>query len=319
MRKKICGLIILLAAMAVGGTVGAIELPSSVFEQELSRLKYEGVYFASEDSAWTTQGEMTDEYTGTSDRPAVKSPIRAFLYSLAVPGLGQYYYGSKVKPVVFLAAEVTSWVFYFKFQGQGDDLTRDYEAFNRAHWLRDRYEQQLKWTYDEEIRNAYGWDNTVDLDTMVIDDGKISATELTHDLPDTYTQQYYEMTGKYDQFAWGWDDAVLYDSLTLDDFDATHPPPAIVDSSYAPYSARRLQYERMRYDANKKYDKATRMIYVSIVNRLISAFEAFFIVKKHNGQIERETWDLSRFKVRTSLKSCYTRMDTPVVTITYKF
>lgn len=321
MSAKQVALATVLMALFITNAAASIKLKGSVFEREHHRIRYETAFQTlDENSGFSADDDFSSVMTGSAESSELKSPGKAFFYSLAVPGLGQYYYGSKVKPVLFLSAEVASWIFYFKWHGQGDDLTDEYEAFNRAHWFQKRYEDQLRWTYDEEIRDAYDLDPTDDLDTIAIDDKDIDAQELAHDLPDTRSQQYYEMTGKYDQFAWGWDDAELNgDTLHSDIFNADNPPPPIKDEASTPRSDNRDEYEGMRDDANNRYDRATRMIFVSIANRLISAFEAYFVTKSRNNKIKRDTWDLTRLKVRTSLKSYYSYGDTPFVTFAYRF
>jgi hypothetical protein len=305
-------------ALFITNAAASIKLKGSVFEREHHRIRYETAFQAlGENSGFSADTDFSSFVTGSAESSELKSPGKAFFYSLAVPGLGQYYYGSKVKPVLFLSAEVASWIFYFKWHGQGDDLTVEYEEFNRLHWDQKWYEDQLRWTYDEEIRDAYGLDPTDDLDTIAIDDKDIDVQELAHDLPDTRSQQYYEMTGKYDQFAWGWDDAERNDS-TLYDYDSSNSPgPCINDG--VPSSENRDTYEGMRDDANNRYDRATRMLFVSIANRLISAFEAYFVTKSRNNKIKRDTWDLTRLKVRTRLKSYHSYGDTPFVTFAYRF
>jgi len=299
MTSKRVFLFITLMLLFMVTTAASVELNQSRIDQEHYRIRYETASQMLGDKAnLAAGGEFPSGLTGSAERPKLKSPSRAFFYSLVVPGLGQYYYGSKIKPLVFLSAEIASWAMYFKWHGDGDDLTEAYEAFNREHWYRERYEDFLLWVYD------------------TTDDRAIHEPGITHHLPDDINQQYYEMTGKYDQFAWGWDDAVHNDS-TLYDYGPASPPDSIHKS--VPYSARRFQYEQMRDDANNRYDKASRMIFVSIANRLISAFEAYFVVKSKNNKIKRDTWGLQRIKVRTRLKSYHSYGDTPFVTFTYKF
>ena len=246
-----------------------------------------------------------DEF-GTSHEGR-KSPFKAFLLSAAVPGLGQWYYGSRIKPFIFLGVEAAAWGMHIKYHADGEDATDAYEAFSNLHWSRDDYEQKyLLW--------AYGF----------ADDELIQEREISHRLPDTKTQQYYEMTGKYSQFAWGWDDAVYKDS-TLDDYSLSNPPNRITSESYAPSSANRNKYETMRDDANKKFDKATKMIFVSIANRLVSALEAYFVTKHRNDSthdtefVQKDQNMLEKLKFKASLKSYNSRRDTPYVKVTYKF
>ncbi|HWR84132.1 MAG TPA: hypothetical protein VN285_12595 [Candidatus Deferrimicrobium sp.] len=306
MRKTLVVAASVLAALAGAAPAGSVELPRSLFDDQLNQIRYVSNWNAEESSAAGDEQAPPAGESWATEGPKLKSPARAFFYSLAVPGLGQFYYGSKVKPLVFVAAEATSWFLYFKWHGDGDDLTKAYEAFNVAHWSQSDYEQQLRWTYRIP-------------DSIVVDDDNIDSMEITHHLPSERSQQYYEMTGKYDQFAWGWDDAVLHDTLTLDSFSATDPPPRIRDDASTPYSANRFVYEDMRESANARYDRATRMIYVSIANRLLSAFEAYFAVKSRNNKIKRDTWGLERVKVRTDLKSYYSSLDTPFVTVACSF
>lgn len=228
-----------------------------------------------------------------------KSPGKAFAMSLILPGWGQHYNGSsKLKSLAFLGAEITSWVLYFKWEKDADDLTDAYETFNNKHWIESRYNDMLDWTYSER-----------DI---------INYTELSHHLPTTKTQQYYEMTGKYDQFAWGWDDATLDGHLYTDDFYSLNNPFPRVMGDSVPCSANRLLYETMRDDANNKYDQARKMVLVSMLNRMVSAFEAMITAKKNNSNNSGSSI-LSSFSAETSFKSIYVKRDTPYITLSMKF
>ncbi len=282
-------------------TVSSSTAPqTSIFDAELQKIRYN----LAGPAAYEAGTISFDEDFGSEEPPLLdvgrghKSPAKAFFLSLAVPGLGQYYYGSKMKPVLFFGAEVATWAMYFNWHGEGEDLTDEYEAYNQAHWSRDAYEQEyLNW--------AYG----------VTDDEDVPSgtAGITHHLPDDMTQQYYEMTGKYDQFSWGWDDATL-------DGDSLGPEvERIVSDATAPYSANRFEYETMRNEANNNFDKATRMIFVSMANRLISAFEALFTTKRLDSKSQPYGDGFGDFKLKAKLKSTYTRRDTPYVTLTYKF
>jgi hypothetical protein len=200
---------------------------------------------------------------------------------------------------------------YFNFHNDGEKRTDEFEAFNRAHWSRDDYENKyLLWVYGES------------------DDDLIDATEISHHLPDTRTQQYYEMTGKYDQFSWGWDDA-RFNGNTINDYSDLNPPDRITGDALAPNSARRDQYETMRNDANNQFDKATKMVMLSMVNRLVSGLEAYFVTKKRNRNVTNSDDEFTRhikpskslasWKVSPKLKSIHSRRDTPYLKVTYKF
>lgn len=303
----LCGLLVL----GLVSSVAAVQPKSTVFDRELQKVRYNYAYESAQNDLLAESGAGAfDEpisFDDAADNAAdvgYKSPGKAFVYSLIVPGLGQWYYGSRVKPFLFFGAEVAAWVLHFKFHSDAKQMEDDFEAFNRAHWSREAYEQQyLLW--------AYG----------VADDDLIqNEQEISHHLPDTRTQQYYEMTGKYNQFAWGWDDADLGGNV-LSDYNQGNPPPQIESQATTPSSARREAYEYMRDDANNKFDDATKMIYVSMLNHLASAFEALIFTKKHNNAVrgEHQSRDLTSWKISPSLKSVHSTRDTPYVKVTYRF
>jgi len=124
------------------------------------------------------------------------------------------------------------------------------------------------------------------------------------------------MTGKYDQFSWGWDDAV--DSLGRTWDTAVWIPPRIKGSSAVPTSVNRGTYESMRDDANSKYNKSMRFVFVLMANHLISGFEAYFATKKHNNRMRYEE-EFARFGIDADVKSYSSWKDTPYVTLSYKF
>ena len=284
----------------------SVELPSSFFERDRQQIRYSSFASMTEPAGMLFADARASDGGVVSEGKPIKrkSPFKAFALSAILPGAGQFYCGSKVKPLLFLGVEVAAWGFQFKYRSDGDDATGAYEEFNREHWSRTDYEENyLFW--------AYG----------VTDDELISEREVSHHLPDGPTQQYYEMTGKYNQFAWGWDDATR-DGLTLDQFHEANPTQLamrITGDSTTPYSARRFVYEGMRNDANSKYDRADKMIIVAIVNRLVSGFEAFFSARKINSRVAGGTSAFSRIDVDVSLKSYHARRDTPYMRMSYKF
>ncbi len=297
------GLICLMAA-------GALCNPSdiSVFDMELHKVKYNYAYSTACGSGGSWDFDDSGIASSEAERaktPGYKSPGKAFILSMAVPGLGQYYYGSKVKAAAFLGIEATAWILHLNWHNKGQELTDEFQAFNQQHWIQDHYEDYLE--------DAYG----VRDDESIPD--SISAPEASHNLPDTRTQQYYEMTGKYDQFAWGWDDATL-DSLTHTNYDtsATLTFQPIINAPTLPYSANRFQYEIMRDNANKKLDNADKMIMVALANHVLSAVEAFISTKNKNGRVQKPG-EFSNWKIKPTLKSYNSRRDTPYLKVTYKF
>ena len=290
------------AAVLLSGPSSAVDLPPSFFDKDRLQIKYSNSAPVAGSSGTMFADIQSAEAEEALESAPVKrkSPFKAFALSALLPGAGQFYNGSKIKPILFLGAEAAAWGFNLKFHNDGDEATDAYEAYNDAHWSENDYEQYLWLGYRET------------------DDEAVDAREVSHHLPDTKTQQYYEMTGKYNQFAWGWDDAAL-NGNNLEYYVGLDTIPPITGDPTTPSSARRMIYEGMRDDANSKYDRADKMIIFAIVNRLVSGFEAFFSARKINEKLGVSGSTFSRIDVDVSLKSYHSRRDTPYMKLTYKF
>lgn len=106
---------------------------------------------------------------------AAKSPAKAFLFSILLPGAGQLY-GRKKNGLIFGAIEAGVVTAYVVKHSQGKSQKKVTLAFADAHWDISRCADCL----DPSIG--------------------------TENLGDFGTQQYYEQIGKYDKFQAGWDD-----------------------------------------------------------------------------------------------------------------
>lgn len=210
-----------------------------------------------------------------------KSLKRGFLYSLIIPGSGEFYANSRIKAVAFFGIDVALWGLYFNYHGKGKDKEKQYINFADGHWSRDEYTQ---WLID-----SLG----ITSDTMrYFDPVKQEWTYLSHHLPDTKTQQYYEMVGKYEQFRWGWDD---YSDITkTSDFRNT--------------------YVIMRKDSNDWLKKAKNAAAISIANHILSAFDAAWSVRKYNKKGER----FSQLEIKARLSQRYDEI-IPQLTVSMKF
>ena len=291
----------IIAVFIMGCKACAFDIESSVFDRGFEEIKqeYPVLTYSVGEFDEAIEGEEAWTAGDKSHRQRYKSPAKAFVLSLAVPGLGQYYYGSRVKPFVFLGAEVGTWVLHLRWHGQADDMTDEFQTLADNNWLEQRY--------SDFLLGVYG----------IGDDDSLSGfTEIGHHLPDTRVQQYYEMIGKYDQFSWGWVDAYLdHPDSVLYEFD----PPRVTGPPKTPTSALRDRYETMRDDANKRYDRANKMIVVAIVNRLISAFEAYFVTRSLNKKARANKSEFGRISVKAQLKSYSSLHDTPFLKLSYRF
>lgn len=211
-----------------------------------------------------------------------RSTGRAFLYSLILPGAGEYYTGSKFKAAIFLGIEAVSWYGYITNYTTGQDREDEFKAYADQYWNPAAYRA---WLVD-----ARG----VPSDTVPFRDDNGEPTTFTHHLPDFKTQQYYEMIGKYDQFQYGW----------------TGTNYNIADST----SEYRTDYLNIRNDANNKFDAARNFAIVAIANRIVSAFDAALSAHRLNKRTDK----FSEIRIKARLAD-YHGKRIPKVTFTYKF
>ena len=66
-----------------------------------------------------------------SDESGAKSPGKAFLLSLAIPGMGEFYAGAKKRAVGFVAVEALTWISYARWRSRGGDLRTEFPSLCR--------------------------------------------------------------------------------------------------------------------------------------------------------------------------------------------
>lgn len=233
------------AASAYSSSSGLVKLNSikdQFVENSLSMEKYfkNDISFKSRDS---------DEQLGSIYEYNTKSPTKAFLFSLAVPGAGEFYLGQKIKAGSFLVADIALWAGYFIFKGKGRDKEDEYQSFANQWYSPADY--LFWWDMQDSItQQAYSHRLPVDNSGSPI-----------------YNHEYYENIGKYHQFQVGWYDIGL------------NNPPSSEGGFVSPL---RAQYLTMRAKSNDYFATATTIAMVSIANHIVSAFDAAIGAKKFN-------------------------------------
>jgi hypothetical protein len=224
---------------------------------------------------------LTEGYDASSEvtvETEKKLPGRALLMSAIVPGLGQIYAGSKLRGAVFLALEAAGWATFAYYQTEGKDKEDEYEDFADDHWIRGNY-----WTAVQEIAELNDWPGGPVENAPWSELINYLPQNFTHELPSSNTQQYYEMIGKYlSQFGYGWDDAEEAPDDTTNYFDGTF------DHNHPGF------YNDLRYDSNKLLDRATIAIEIVLVNHVISALDAGFLVRRKNKQAVETTLNVEQ-------------------------
>ncbi len=234
--------ILLGAASAYSSSSGLVKINSikdQFVENSLSMEKY----FKSEISFKKSDGE---DQLGSIYEYNTKSPTKAFLFSLAVPGAGEFYLDHKIKAGSFLAADIALWAGYFIFRGKARDKEDEYKQFADIWYHPNDY---LEWWNMQDSITQQAYSHRLPVDS--------SGSPI-------HNYEYYENIGKYHQFQIGWDD--IWQS----------PEDTVIDSPL------RSQYLDMRAKSNDYFATATTIAMVSIANHIVSAFDAAIGAKRFN-------------------------------------
>lgn len=209
---------------------------------------------------------------GGSGSAGAKSPRKAFLFSLLVPGAGEFYAGARKRGIGFFLVEALSIGLYAAWDGKGDDIEVEFRAFadeimedDRPRWDRDEYERwrDSAFTYGDTT-HTLPFRNGEELGAYQ----ELFPGRYTHGEVDE--QQFYELIGKYHQFVFGWDDR------TSGNF---------ADTTYSVDSEDREWYNDKRDDSNRFLKRAQYTIGVVLFNHVISAIDAARQARVHNEQI----------------------------------
>ena len=188
---------------------------------------------------------------GLRPREPMKSPNRAFLSSLVVPGSGQLYVGAK-RGYLFLAADIALLVGYFIAHSDAENSRDDY----RQIWSR----TMSNLTPPAPLKRGT-WDPIEDFEHATLFDNWHNVYTENNGEPVSRTGLY---TGPG---RWYWDDRRAFkDEDRKGDSDSPNREEAL----------------RLRYEANDKFESARTLLGGVILNHAISAVEARIVAKKHN-------------------------------------
>ncbi len=285
----------LLITTILGVPLSALDLSSSKLELQIQSIKNGGTGYI---DSYVSGKVSEDEFDiGFGDDESIyefdyKSPKKAFIFSMLIPGWGQKYAGSHTwKPIVFLALEAGLWMNYFKYRNDGNKQTDAYQTFADLHWIEG----------DSMVAHSYrGWRAVIDSDSDWVE-------KFTHELPEYKDQQYYEMIGKYDQFRAGWDDFWLDSALYERTFLGDSAAPAI--------SPNRLKYNEMRGEANTLLGRANKMVILTVVNHLLSAFDAALAARRYNREKSEDLW----LTVRAEMMQYSATEEIPILKASIRF
>ena len=250
------GIALVVAVLTASG-VRAEELPSI--------LSAEGQAFLM--GLRAMEGDVDPEPAPRTEARKGKSSKRAFLLSALVPGLGEWYAGSKKRGVAFLGAEAALWGMWAAWTGKGNDLEEEFRAVADEYWDPLNY---LAWR-GSTISNNSSITHALPCSSEVVE-VYIPAMQQSGNADfggcaPSQVQQYYELIGKYDQYVAGWTDVVRRST-------GNAAAPTEVDSVENFHSERRLRYEDQRDESNRFLKRASTISGVILINHVISAIDA---------------------------------------------
>lgn len=267
-------------------------------------------------SAPSVEQTAADETT-SANLAGKKNIGRAVMFSLIIPGTGQLYSGSWLRALPWVAVEAAGWALFASYHGQGNDKTKEFEAF-AGPWKNGNrsagnfnYEVYILREYQVSVNQVFArtpWEGDLsEWRTLPwTDRSEHLPAPYTHDINTPDVQQYYEMIGKYfEQFGYGWNDTwdPSYQSgtQTLDniwrDFGGDDEATAWYDGTSSLF----FTYRNMRGEANDLLEKGNTMMEIVLVNHVLSALDAAFAARSYNRKMDAA--QLGSLDLRYDIKS----------------
>lgn len=197
-----------------------------------------------------------------------KSPMLAGLFSLIIPGAGEFYAGDYLKAAIFIAVEAAVITTALVYDKKGDDQTEKFENYADQNWSVIRYAEWLV-QYRDADRNKIIISNDESLPPWQrINWNELNLAEegFSHKLPRYGEQQYYELIGKYPQYSSGWD-------------DFTGGP------VYHEISPKFTFYSGERGKANDYYSVASTAVIGIYINHFLSMLDAVWTTVNYNNSL----------------------------------
>lgn len=193
---------------------------------------------------------------GLRPREPMKSPNRAFLSSLVVPGSGQLYVGAK-RGYLYLAADIALLVGYFITRSDAENTRDDYRELVKTHVR--CFNDPTDSPKDNPPCNFETWDPIEDFEHATLYDNWRNV----------YTENDGEPLNRLGK--WYWIDRTTYrDENRGNKGDSPSREEAL----------------RLRYEANDKFELARTLLGGVILNHAISAIEARIVAKQQNKRTD---------------------------------
>ncbi|MBE2226176.1 MAG: hypothetical protein IAE93_02495 [Ignavibacteria bacterium] len=205
-----------------------------------------------------------------------KSVGLGVLLSAIIPGAGELYGGNYLKAGIFFGIEVLAWATFAYFTGKGNTKQDEYQAYADENWDVRTY---ARWLKNEGFSESSGINpDEPNRDILREQIMVCERANFSHTMPEYGSQQYYELIGKYQNFQAGWK-------------NLTHVP----TKAAGPYNYQTYRdpvftnYAADRQKANDFFDYAKVGPITAIVNHILSAADAAWVISTYNNKIKLET------------------------------
>ena len=205
-----------------------------------------------------------------------KSVGLGVLLSALLPGAGEFYGGNYLKAGVFFGIEVLAWATFAYFESKGNTKEDEYKAYADQYWSVRTY---ANWLKNEGFNESNGINpNEPDLNILREQIMVCERVNFSHTMPEYGSQQYYELIGKYQNFQAGWTNLAHTPTKSQGPYwyETYHDP---VFTNYAVE----------RQNANDFFDYAKIGPITAIVNHILSAADAAWVISSYNSKIKVET------------------------------
>lgn len=198
--------------------------------------------------------EFENPVIGTmASRPKRKSMPKAMMYSLIVPGLGDFYAGNKGTGKLLLGTEIAIWLGYLGFQYYGN-IQKD--AF--MLYAHENASANIGRTDEMYFDAVEVYRSSVEYNSYVYEDAR-----LLYPNDADRQNQYVQENGYFNIDSWEWTENSTF-----------------------------REYRKMRIATRETYQRAVFMTGFAILNRLIAAVTSSRNVRNHNKRIEEMKWGI---------------------------
>ncbi len=219
-------------------------------------------------------------FSGAEDNLQVKKKKKSVglgvLLSALIPGAGEFYGENYLKAGIFLGVEVLAWATFAYFESKGNKKEEEYQAYADQYWDVRTY---ARWLKNEGFSESGGIDpDEPNRDVLREQIMVCERANFSHTMPEYGSQQYYELIGKYQNFQAGWTNLEHVPTKAAGPYNyQTYRDPVFTN------------YAADRQKANDFFDYAKIGPITAIVNHILSAADAAWVISTYNSKIKVET------------------------------